>query len=178
MKGSYIQFEMILNTKEKVIFEDIDEDINVNGSKIKIFAQNQVIEGFLNGIDEDLQYEISDSIAEYNEKALKQLQKNIKETKILNKSQYENISNEINSLKTNSIIKYELEDALKNRKIDNFKRISEELDGMSKEELIKMSKTLIDITRLKQIISSERETVGGNVTLLVLSLKNGTEKIY
>ena len=41
-----------------------------------------------------------------------------------------------------------------------------------------MSKTLIDITRLKQIISSERETVGGNVTLLVLSLKNGTEKIY
>lgn len=39
MKGSYIQFEMILNTKEKVIFEDIDEDINVNGSKIKIFAQ-------------------------------------------------------------------------------------------------------------------------------------------
>ncbi len=39
MKGLYIQFEMILNTKEKVIFEDIDEDINVNGSKIKIFAQ-------------------------------------------------------------------------------------------------------------------------------------------
>ena len=47
---------------------------------------------------------------------------------------------------------------------------------MSKEELVKLSKTLIDITRFKQIINSERETVGGNVTTFVLSLNKGIEK--
>ena len=49
---------------------------------------------------------------------------------------------------------------------------------MSKGELIKMSKTLINITRFKQIMNSERETVGGNVTTFVLSLKKGIEKFY
>ena len=66
----------------------------------------------------------------------------------------------------------------KNYKIDNINKISEELDGMSKEELIQMSKTLINMTRLKQIINSERETVGNNVITFVLSLKKGIEKFY
>jgi hypothetical protein len=34
------------------------------------------------------------------------------------------------------------------------------------------------MTRLKQIINLERETVGGNVTTFVLSLKKGIEKFY
>ena len=41
-----------------------------------------------------------------------------------------------------------------------------------------MSKTLINMTRLKQIINSERETVGNNVITFVLSLKKGIEKFY
>ena len=91
---------------------------------------------------------------------------------------YEGMAKEINIIKRNSLVKYDFEDNLKNIQIDNINKISEELEGMSKEELVKMSKTLINMTRLKQIINSERETVGGNVITFVLSLKRGTEKFY
>ena len=63
-------------------------------------------------------------------------------------------------------------------KIENMKQITEEIDGMPKEELIEMAKTLIHITRLKKIMNSEPETVGKNVTVLSLSLKKGIEKFY
>lgn len=176
MKSSYTQFEMIMNTSNKVIFENISEEIDISRSKIKIFAQNQVIESFLNGIDEELQDEISNNLPKYIETTLDYLLKIMKEKNILSLTEYNEIENEIEIIKKNSIIKYDSEDNIQNIKIENINKISEELEGMSKEELVKLSKTLINITRFKQIINSERETVGENVTTFVLSLKKGIEK--
>lgn len=178
MKSSYSQFELILNTDKNVLYEDMSEEIDIKGSKIKIFAQDQTIKGFLNGIDDELQDEISKNLTIYIEKALTQLLIAIKEKKAFCSEECKKIENEIDNIKRNSLAQYYFEDNLKNIKIDNINKISEELDGMSKEELIQMSKTLINMTRLKQIINSERETVGNNVITFVLSLKKGIEKFY
>lgn len=50
-----------------------------------------------------------------------------------------------------------------------------EIEGMPKKELLNMAKSLIKITRLKRILSSERVTVGEEVTSYVLTLKDGVE---
>ena len=177
MKASYSQFEMMLNTGNKVIYEDLDENINVEGNDIKIFAQDEVIKSFLNGIDKEMQQEISASLDYYINATLENLYTNLKEKELLDLNELKIIKDEINTLNENSIAEYTFEDDLTNKKIDNMTKISEELDRMSKEELINMSKILINITRIKQIINSERETVGGNVNTFALSLKHGVEKI-
>jgi hypothetical protein len=88
------------------------------------------------------------------------------------------ISEEIEFIKKNSIIKQEFEDNFHNfgrLKSDN---ILDEIEIMPKEELMKMNETLINLTRLKRIITSEQVTVDGEVKHYVLSLKNGIEKFY
>lgn len=99
MKSSYTQFEMILNTANNVIFENMSEEIDVSGSKIKIFAQNQVIESFLNGIDEELQDEITNNLPNYIEKTLDYLLKIMKEKRILSKNEYDQMKMKLILLK-------------------------------------------------------------------------------
>lgn len=48
---------------------------------------------------------------------------------------------------------------------------------MTKNELIEFNESLINITKFKKIITSEKETVGGDVKTIILSLKNGIEKV-
>ena len=95
MKGSYCQFEMILNTENEVLIKDIDYEIDITGSKIKIFAQNEVINSFLNGIDEDLQNELSNDITYYIENTLEILIKNIKEKNVLDSNELKKVKSEI-----------------------------------------------------------------------------------
>lgn len=66
-------------------------------------------------------------------------------------------------------------DVMKNRKINI---VLKEIEIMPKYDLIQMSEILIQITRLKRIITSERVTVDGKVLHYVLSLKDGVEKVY
>ena len=56
------------------------------------------------------------------------------------------------------------------------KNMNEELNGMSKKELIEMNQSLINLTKFKRILNSEMTTVGGDVKTIVLSLKEGIEK--
>lgn len=56
--------------------------------------------------------------------------------------------------------------------------ILNEIEIMPQEEIMKMTETLINLTRLKRILSSEHVTVDGKVKHFVVSLKNGIEKFY
>jgi hypothetical protein len=175
-RGSYTSFEMILNNANEVIIDNEVEEINIKKSCIKIFAQNDVIESFFNGIDETLIIDTSNILNQHVNDIMSYLLNQIKENKIINSPDFENIQELFNSVKENNIINVEFEDYIENLKIDNENNILSEIEGMPKEELINMAETLIQITRLKRILSSQDVTVGKNVTSLVLSLKNGIEK--
>lgn len=58
------------------------------------------------------------------------------------------------------------------------KNILDKIEIMPRHEIINMSKTLIDLTKLKRILTSEQVTVDGEILTYVLSLKNGIEKYY
>lgn len=62
LKSSYTSFEMLLNEPHSVSIHNENEEIDINGSKIKVFAQNDVIKGFFKGIDDELLSQISSEI--------------------------------------------------------------------------------------------------------------------
>ena len=175
-KGSYAAFEMVLNTPDNVIINNEIEEFNVQKSCIKIFAQNDVIESFFNGIDETLIIEISNKVGQYVKEVTATILNQIKENNAINDLNLEDVEETIQFLQENDLIKMELEDYIENIKIDNENDILTEIEGMPKEELINMVQSLIKITRLKRILSCEEITVGKNVNTVVLSLKHGIEK--
>ena len=105
MTNGYTKFEMLFNGKNKVIICNEEEELNLKKTELKVFAQSDVIIGFFNGIDETLVSEISEEIEYYSRISLKILLTNLKNKTELSKNDIENISNEIEFINENSIIK-------------------------------------------------------------------------
>lgn len=178
MKNGYVKFEMLFNGNNNVLICNEEKEINIKKSEIHVFAQNDVINGFFNGFDETVPSMISQEIESCTNETLNILLNNLKTKTNISKDDLKMISEEIEFIKKNSIIKQEFEDNFHNfgrLKSDN---ILDEIEIMPKEELMKMNETLINLTRLKRIITSEQVTVDGEVKHYVLSLKNGIEKFY
>ena len=178
MKNSYTSFEMIFNETEDVLICNEQEEVDINGTKIKVFAQNDVIKSFFNGIDETLLHQITGEIENYSKESLDILLKNIDDKKLLSKEDFEKIKNEVDYIKVNSLIIQDFMNNFNNIKRENMKNILDEIEIMPRHEIINMSKTLIDLTKLKRILTSEQVTVDGEILTYVLSLKNGIEKYY
>ena len=78
-------------------------------------------------------------------------------------------------IKENPMMKDNFMSDIETLKDNIMENILYEIEGMPKKELLNMAKSLIKITRLKRILSSERVTVGEEVTSYVLTLKDGVE---
>lgn len=178
MKNSYTSFEMVFNDMDNVLICNEQEEINIDGTKIKVFAQSDVIKSFFNGIDETLLHQITEEIGNYSNESLDILLKNIEDKELLANEDFERIKNEVNYIKENSIIIQDFKTNINNLKSENMKNILDEIEIMPRQEVISMSKTLIDLTKLKRVVSSEQVTVDGKILTYVLSLKNGIEKYY
>lgn len=101
MKNAYCVFEMLFNDNEK-------SEIDIDKSQIRIFAQDDVIETYLTGIDDEIYQEISENINSYIAETLDYLLSNLKNTtppEIMKK-----INIEANKIKNNSIFKNNFED--------------------------------------------------------------------
>lgn len=175
LKGSYCAFEMILNTETKVEITNQSEENNVKKNTIKIFAQSDVIESFFNGIDETLLQDISENINFYANQTIEYILKCVEDEKTITEDNLKNIRRNFESIKENPMIKNEFLDNIEILKGNIMENILYEIEGMPKKELLNMAKSLIKITRLKRILSSERVTVGEEVTSYVLTLKDGVE---
>ncbi|MDO5814272.1 MAG: hypothetical protein Q4Q18_01440 [Methanobrevibacter sp.] len=178
MKNGYTNFEMLFNLKNNVLICNENEELHMNKSRIKVFAQNDVINGFFNDIDGELLSIISQNLQEYINETLKILFSNLEYKTNISKEDLRKINDEINHVQENSMIKEEFENSIKNLENNNMENILNEIEIMPKCEIMKMNETLINLTRLKRIITSEPMTVDGNVSHHVLSLKNGIEKFY
>ena len=103
MKNSYTAFEMICNNHEGVVISNEFEELNFTECKIKVFAQNDVIKGFFNGIDnisfEELENYLVCNFNEAFDKILEIIKKYIENSKIC----FDDISSEIEMVKINFI---------------------------------------------------------------------------
>ena len=98
-----------------------------------------------------------------------------KDKKTISDSDLKNIRENFELIKENPVMKDNFMSDIETLKDNIMENILYEIEGMPKKELLNMAKSLIKITRLKRILSSERVTVGEEVTSYVLTLKDGVE---
>ncbi|MCL2116082.1 MAG: hypothetical protein FWH29_07665 [Methanobrevibacter sp.] len=147
---------------------------NRNSSIIKPFAQSDVIENYLNGINPH----ITDKIDKYVDETLKNYPKsfyNILEN--IEEIDKENLDIMKKPFEVLNKFNNDLMDGL-HETIDNAKNyLLEDVKGavsvMPKEELASMSESLIHITSLKRKASSDIETVGGKIDVALITKGDG-----
>ena len=156
MKNSYTAFEMICNNHDDVVISNEFEELNFSECKIRIFAQNDVIKGFFNGIDNITFEELEDYlVCNFNEafdKTLEIIKKYVGNSEI----RFDDIISEIEMVKINFISDELLKNKLHDIERKNMRIILKEIEIMPKNELINISRILINMTRLKRIFTSNR----------------------
>lgn len=155
---SYVSFNLIGKQKGKVIIHDINSEINYSNSLIVPFAQKDVIASFISGIDSNLEEGIINYFYNFLELYSKELPD---ENSIINKKNED--ESKMNEFKENI-------ELLKKR---IYSPILESIGTLPKEELANMAESMIYITSLRRKISSELETVGGDIDVAIISKGDG-----
>ena len=139
-----------------------------NGAEIIPFAQHEMVDIFLSGMDSAFEQALLSSIAStsytYPEAMIDSIEELTDEMKQNYKGAFQ--------VNTDEIMK-NLSDALKNYRMSNFVPIINLMIALPKTEMASMAESLVNITSLKRRISMQEETVGGPVDVAVISKKDG-----
>ena len=146
--------------REQVTFE--------NGAVIVPFAQHEMVDIFLSGMDpgfeEALLQSLSATFHTYPDAIIESIEKLSDEEKTALKTRY--------SVKSDEIMEH-LAEQLKNFRLSNFIPIINVVASLPKTELAAMAESLVNITSLKRRVSMQAETVGGPVDVAVISKSDG-----
>jgi hypothetical protein len=164
-----IQVGEVFNNR--IRFAPIRKDIVEIGdsffASIKPFAQRDVIDTILSGIDTNLESVIFDSFQKFLANFINKLSSDLK-------TKNEKISNDIlNILNIEELVKdytKEIFGIQKNRHIDP---LMEAVASFSKEDLAELSESLIYLTYLKRRMSFKEESVGGPVDVALITKGDG-----
>jgi hypothetical protein len=139
-----------------------------NGAEIVPFAQHEMVDIFLSGMDSGFEEALLHSIAETLYSYPESMIDSIEELSDEMKSQYKNTF----QVNTDEIMK-NLTEELNNYRISNFMPIINVVVALPKSELAAMAESLVNITSLKRRVSMQAETAGGPVDVAVISKKDG-----
>ena len=161
MFPSCVAFNIIGNINDEILYYDMDTKLNYSEPLILPFAQTDVINAYLTGIDGNSE----DQIKQEFERLIETYTSNIyhvKSTKDID---------EINGIK--KILINTFNDNINILKKDFYSPILKTVDSLPKEELGNLASTLIEITSLKRKIDSNLESVGGNIDVALISKGDG-----
>lgn len=171
---SYVSFNLIAKYKGKVITRDIDSQINYNGRAIVPFAQKDVINNFIAGIDENLESAIDNYVYRVFESYPEELVTAMKSNKKLNGKDLNQAIQEVEKIKkTNKKRMAEFREYIASFKRDIYLPILDSIGALPKNELASMAESMIHITSLKRKIASDLETVGGDIDVAIISKGDG-----
>jgi hypothetical protein len=144
----------------KITFQD--------GAEIVPFAQHEMVDIFLSGMDSDLEQALLKNIAatlySYPEVMIDSIGELSDEQKLNYKKTFQ--------VNTDEIMK-NMTESLENYRLENFVPIVNLMIALPKSELASMAESLVNLTSLKRRISMQEETVGGPVDVAVISKKDG-----
>lgn len=146
-------------------------DIDRSGPKARVlpFAQKEMVERFLYGLDGDIQKQISSFC--------KETVPNIK-TQILDKLDFSDDADK-QQLNTNAeeaeeaFLKGLREQAFEQIRSQSEAEIEDMVEFMPKPELAKMAEALVNLTSIKRRVTRGMETVGGPIDVAVISQSEG-----
>ncbi len=171
---SFVSFKLIAKYNGKIITYDENSQINYNGNGIIPFAQTDVIRTFIFGIDEHLEESILNYFYNFLELYPKFLIDEIKSNKKINGKSLNNTIQEIKkSKKLNDDIMRNFIDTIESLKESIYGPIFDSIGSLPKDELASMAESMIHITSLKRKISSDLESVGGDIDVAIISKGDG-----
>lgn len=172
---SYVSFQLCFNINGKIAIKNFDSKINREKEVILPFAQCDVIESFLTGIDEKFKSILIDYILYFFKEHDDKLKGLINDIPDINHDNLLLIIDEIDNLENR-----DYDGVMKNFKeyVDNLQNlfkipVFQSVNVLPKEELADMAESLINITSLKSKLDENLTSVGGDIDVAVISKGDG-----
>lgn len=150
----------------KKIFVDIDRD--GERSRVLPFAQKEMVERFLYGLDEGIERNISlfvqNTVSDISKEIIGKLQMTPADLQMLS----DDASNA-----EKAFLKRLRNDQFEEIRSQSRKEIEDMVEFMPKSELATMAEALVNLTSLKRRVSRGMETVGGPIDVAVISRSDG-----
>lgn len=171
---SFSSFRVLTMLDEKLIFIKLEEDKNQYIPRIIPFAQRDVVDAFLAGLNleiaEDLNQFFEKTIEDYPKKIMSALTENTK----IKKNQLNIVRKEMKKItKENKRIIKKFEKMIQQSVNESYGPILQSIGALPKEELGNMCESLIHITSLKRKVSDGLESVGGEIDVAIISKGDG-----
>lgn len=146
-------------------------DIDRNGVRayVRPFAQKDMVDRFLHGLDDRLRKDIT----RYCEETVGKISEGIFESINFKDDDDETELKKLASEAQGAFIRNLNDEAFKSFKDRSRREIEDMVEFMPKPELAKMAEALIDLTSIKRKVSLGLETVGGPVDVAVISKSEG-----
>lgn len=146
-------------------------DIDRNGVRayVRPFAQKDMVDRFLHGLDDRLRRDIT----RYCEETVGRISEGIFESINFDDDNDGIELKKLASEAQDAFVRNLNEEAFKSFKDRSRREIEDMVEFMPKPELAKMAEALIDLTSIKRKVSQGLETVGGPVDVAVISKSDG-----
>ena len=170
-------FKIFYLYDDEFICNDLKEyDILKNNIDVIVeaFAQDDVINTFLKGIDEETQFHILNFFNEINNNYTIDLVSLIESNENIDDLCKNEIFNEINKFNTkNQLLRNKFNQFIEGLKQNNLLPIYKSIGALPFDELSNLCESLIKVTSLKRKVQSEIETVGGDVDVVIITKGDG-----
>lgn len=166
-----ISFEIDSVFEAKVrAFQTEHCDIDRNGRRafVRPFAQKEMVDRFLYGLDDRLRSDIT----EFSSETVRKISEGIIGSIEIDDDQRTELE-ELAKDAEDAFVKSLNDDAFTSFQQRSRNEIESMVEFMPKPELAKMAEALIDLTSIKRKVSQELETVGGPVDVAVISKNDG-----
>lgn len=156
------------NLKE---YNILKEDIDVI---VEAFAQDDVINTFLKGMDEETKFHILNFFNEINLNYTIDLVNLIDSNKNIDENSKNEVFAEINKFNVkNQILPIKFNNLIDELIRNNLLPIYKSIGALPFDELSNLSESLIKVTSLKRKVQSDLETVGGDVDVAIITKGDG-----
>lgn len=149
--------------------EIVDIDRAGVGGKIVPFAQKEMVERFLNGIDPSFESYFQSAMEALLKGFSKEILGKFKGSRKAKIAAVETYANELGEA---ALEKFRT--SFETRRDQNYRsKIMDMVEFMPKSELAQMAESLVNLTSIKRRVSAEEETVGGDIDVAVISKGDG-----
>jgi len=163
-----LKISEVFNNKIRYIF-DTDNQVEIthkSGAGLRPFAQRDVIDLILSGVDNQIQSIVYKTFDQFLNKFIELIGKNIevKDPKL---------AKQIRGIDSNSILSEFMDEIRKIQLENHIKPLMSTIGTLSKEDLSELAESLIYLTYLKRRMSFSEESVGGPVDVAIITKGDG-----
>ena len=174
MFPSFMVFNLIANNNGKIENNILESKFNSSGGLIVPFAQIDVIKTFMTGLDFNMDIAIESFFHDFINDYLIEVNNAIINLNQFDGETLDNVNKEFEKFKkSNESRVNDFMDGIHSWEKEVSQPIIESVESLPKDELANMSESLIHITSLKRKVSSDLQTVGGDIDVAIISKGDG-----